>query len=143
VAWEDLFRFGGEAYALQGVDEGVVAESDTGRGSILFAQQVTTGETAMVTYAGLHRIPAIGDEDAQITVPKAHWEALQAFVEFRAHWELESDEASAEIDDTLWLSQLGENARRAWNRVREVMDRLADTMSQSAMVIWDPVGRVY
>jgi len=34
-----------------------------------------TGQFAVITYRGLHRIPVAGDDDAQITVPESHWEA--------------------------------------------------------------------
>ena len=59
-----------------------------------------------------------------LTVPLAHWEALIAFVDFRCHWELEVDEAYTTMGVALTLSMLGENGRRAWNRWREIMDRL-------------------
>ena len=123
--WRDAFANGDEVYALRGVDDSVAPESDAVAGQIVFAETVTTGETAIVSYLGAHTAPTGGDDAAVITVPAAHLEALTAFVEFRAHWELETDEALTVSSVSVVLSQLGEEARRAWNRYREVMDRLA------------------
>ena len=118
------FAVGGACYALRPVDDDVVADSDEVAGQLVFAQPVVTGQEAIVDYWGVHRI-ATTDTDV-ITVPETHLEALIAFVEFRAHWELETDEAYTQSSSagSLLLSQLGENGRRAWNRWREVMQRL-------------------
>lgn len=124
-AWSDAFANGAAVYALRGVHDDVAPESDAVAGQIVFADTVATGETAIVSYLGTHSIPAVGDDDAVITVPDAHLEAITAFVEFRAHWELETGEALTVSSVSVVLSQLGEEARRAWNRYREVMDRLS------------------
>ena len=71
-----------------------------------------------------------------------HLEALIAFVEFRAHWELETDEAYTQSSSagSLLLSQLGENGRRAWNRWREVMQRLRPIGWTASNPTWGDYG---
>lgn len=130
------FQDGDCAYAITAPADSTAIESDTGSGSILFADTVTTGETAVITYNGCHAIPVAADDDAQITVPLAHWEALIAFVDFRAHWELETDEAATISTVSVVLAQLGENARRAWNRYKELMDYYAASDSRSHVIAW-------
>ena len=71
-----------------------------------------------------HPVPEVGADTAVITVPVQHVEALTAYVEFAAHYELETDEALTTDGSTIELAQLGEESRRAWNRYKEVMDRL-------------------
>jgi len=135
------FASGGDYYALRGVTDSTAIESDTAAGTIVFAETVATGESAIITYYGLHPIPVAADDDAQITVPTAHWEALFAFVDFRAHWELEVDEATTPEDSpsTVHLSQLGEEGRRAWNRFKEVMNVLASQEAgRSSVLPWWP-----
>ena len=65
------------------------------------------------------------DDDDVLTVPDSHMEAIIAFVDFRAHWERESNETYSASSSSLILSQLGENGRRAWNRYREIVRTLA------------------
>jgi hypothetical protein len=115
-----LFGAGGRCYAVRGVAE----ENVTASGYIVFAEAVADGETAVVEYWGPHPLPAAGDDTAVITVPQQHLEAITAYVEFAAHYELETDEACVTDGSTIILAQLGENARRAWNRYKEVCDRL-------------------
>ena len=93
-------------------------------GRIRFGASVQSGERARLRLLTAHPTPDPGDDGAVLTVPQAHWEALIAFVDFRCHWELEVDEAYTTMGVALTLSMLGENGRRAWNRWRELMDRL-------------------
>ena len=100
-------------------EDDVDIDYDTVMGRLVFAESVTTGETAILTYEAVHT--AVTADDDVLTVPETHMEAVIAFVDFRAHWEAESDEAYSASSSTLVLSQLGETGRRAWNRWREVM----------------------
>jgi len=135
---EDDPDFGNESevYALRGVaDSGILATADTVNAYIVFAETVTTGESAIITYRGQHRVPS-GDTEVT-SVPEAHTEALIAFVEFRAHWEAETDETASLSDVSIILSQLGQEARLAWRRYKEVIDRLhAMTPTHIAFVSW-------
>ena len=98
-----------------------------------------TGEEAVLTYEAIHTI--LTNDDDVVTVPEAHLEAIIAFVDFRAHWEAESDEAYSAASSSLILSQLGENGRRAWNRWREVMGRLAPVGGWQTMnPDWNAIG---
>ncbi len=125
--WSAAFASGAAVYAVRGVaDEEIEAA-----GYIVFAEPVHDGETAVVEYWGQHPAPLPGGDpptDAPLTVPEPHVEALVAYVEFAALYELTSAEAGvtdgAAEGVTIVLSQLGEEARRAWNRYKEVMDRL-------------------
>jgi hypothetical protein len=135
------FASGGDYYALRGVADTTAIESDTAAGTIVFAETVATGESAIITYYGVHPIPAAADDDAQITVPVAHWEALNAFVDFRAHWELETDEALTLTTVSIILAQLGQEARRAWNRYKETIDRIRLlTGTSSGIASWKDIG---
>jgi hypothetical protein len=122
--WSDSFQDDDEVYALRGISDATAIESDSAIGYIVFAETVATGQSAVIEYWGDHPVPTAGDNDAQITVPPQHIEALIAFCEFRAHWELETDEAYTATSVAIIMSQLGENARRAWNRYKEVMSQL-------------------
>ncbi len=145
--WDDEFQDKEDVYALRGIADTTAIESQTSQAYIQFAETVTTSETAVIEYLGNHPIPTAGDDDAQITVPMHHWEALVAFVEFRAHWELESDEAVGVTASSIVLSQLGENARRAWNRYKEICNALARQEASSHTIDWtsdhDTMKRVY
>jgi hypothetical protein len=136
------FASGGDFYALRGVSDAIADQKDdTAAGYIVFAQTVATGESANITYYGAHPLPTAGDDDAQITVPVAHWEALLAFVDFRAHWELETDEALSVSTVSIVLAQLGQEARRAWNRYKETIDRIRTlTGTPSTLVSWKDIG---
>jgi hypothetical protein len=137
----EAFGSGADVYAIRGIADTTAIESDTAAGTIVFAETVATGETAVLTYLGQHPIPAAGDDDAQITVPQAHWEALFAFVDFRAHWELETDEALEVSTVSIVLAQLGQEARRAWLRYKEVIDRIRSlTSTPSQTVAWRDIG---
>ena len=137
--WSALFQVGGDCYALCGIADTVAAASDTALMGIVFPWAVTTGEHAMISYLGLHRVP-VADTDV-ISVPEAHSEALIAFVDFRAHWALETDEAVTLSTVSIILSQLGQEARLAWRRYKEVVDRLqAMTPSPSGRVVWGRIG---
>ena len=131
--WAPGFERGAAAYALRGADD--VTPASAGVAEILFAEAVATGQEAIVEYFGLHTLPQAASDP--LTVPEHHWEALIAFVDFRCHWELESDEAVSVTTVSVILSQLGENARRAWNRYKEVLDRMQwAAAGGSAVVEW-------
>ncbi len=125
--WSDLFARGGPCYAVRGgVTGGDGVDDDAPAvGYIVFAEPVADGQSAMVEYWGPHPVPEVGADAAAITVPEQHIEALEAYVDFAAHYELETDEAVVADGSTIVLAQLGEESRRAWNRYKEVMDRLA------------------
>jgi hypothetical protein len=136
-----LFASGGPFYALRGVADDEPGNADYVNTVIVFAAAVSDGEQAIVSYRGLHRIPAAGADDDYITVPDAHLEALAAFVEFRSMWDLQTRQAYAEDDVTVILAQLGENARRAWNRYKELTGRYQGiTPVPSGRVSWGNIG---
>lgn len=134
--WDQAFQDEEQVYALRGIADDTAIESDTAAGTIVFAETVTTGETAIIEYMADHAIPAAGDNDAVITVPTSHWEALIAFVDFRCHWELESDEAVTISTVSIVLAQLGQEARTAWKRYKEIMNALASHVSATAIISW-------
>jgi hypothetical protein len=135
------FASAGDYYALRGIADSTAIAGDTAQGSIVFAPTVATGENAIITYAGTHPIPTAGSDNDQITVPVQHWEALYAFVDFRAHWELETDEALTISTVSIVLAQLGQEARRAWNRYKETIDRIRSlTGTPSGFVPWRDIG---
>lgn len=141
--WDSRFQAEGEVYTTIGIDDATAIESLSGAAcQIKFAEDVTTGETARIHYLGNHAIPTAGDDDAQITVPEPHWEALVAFVDFLAHAELESDEAVTVSNVSIVLSQLGQEARLKWALFKDVMDRLEwlERGAQSAIVDWSTIG---
>jgi hypothetical protein len=138
---EDHGDFANESdvYALRGPADSVGATTDTVNTYIVFAETVTTGETAVITYRGHHRVPT-GDTEVT-SVPEAHTEALIAFVEFRSQWKLEADEAVNLSDVSIILSQLGQEARLAWRRYKEIIERLqAQAPSPAGMVYWGKLG---
>ncbi len=141
---EPLFQGGGAAYALRlGEADTVAVTAAATVGTLVFAETVATGETAEVEYLDSHHIPAAGADTDVVTVPDSHWEALIAFVDFRCHWEAETDETVAASSSSLVLSQLGENGRRAWNRWKEIMDRLEavrPVSSRRGLVDWSGIG---
>ena len=134
--WDDRFQDQEEVYALRGVLDTTAIESDTAVGEIVFAETVATGETAIIEYMAAHAIPTAADDDAQITVPTSHWEALIAFVEFRSHWELESDLACTVSTVSIVLAQLGQEARYAWNRYKEIMNALVLQQARTVTIPW-------
>lgn len=121
--WDPDMFARADVYTLHPVDNDVAANADQVLGHIVFGRTVVMGEEAILTYEAVHT-NLEGDDDL-VTVPEAHLEAIIAFVDFRAHWEAESDAAYSAASSSLILSQLGENGRRAWNRWREVIGRLA------------------
>ena len=128
------FQAGGRVFAVRGV-----AADDVYGSELVFAELVSTGETAIVSYSGMHRIPT--DDEESTSVPEAHVEALIAFVDFRAHWALETEEAVNLSNVSIILSQLGQEARLAWRRYKEVVDRLqALTPAPSGRVVWSRIG---
>lgn len=139
--WDPDFQAGDAVYALRGIDDSTAPGDEEAVGQIVLAPAVATGETAVISYWGVHPVPAVGSDTDVITIPLPHWEALLAFVDFRCHWELEADEAVNATTTSVVLSQLGENGRRAWNRYREVMDRLQWlAASRSAVIDWSGIG---
>lgn len=129
-----VFQAGGRVCAVRGV-----AATDTHGLELIFAELVSTGETAIVSYSGAHWIPTADDEST--SVPELHTEALIAFVDFRAHAQLESNEAVTLSTVSIILSQLGQEARLAWRRYKEVMDRLQMlTPAPSGRVVWSGIG---
>jgi len=128
------FQAGGAVYAVRGV-----AEDETNRSAVIFAETVATGETAIVSYSGAHWIPTADDEST--SVPELHTEALIAFVDFRAHAQLESAEAVNLGNVSIILAQLGQEARLAWRRYKEVVERLQEkTPAPSGRVVWGRIG---
>jgi hypothetical protein len=116
-------------------------EDTSGEFAILVAEPVATGDVLQVTVACSWPIPTVGSDDDVVLVPAGHIEALIAFVEFRVHWALETNEAFAVSTVSVVLSQLGENARRAWNRYKEVTDQLQWLMpAPSGRVVWGKIG---
>lgn len=139
---DSFFRAGGATYALcLGVADTISATADDTAGTILFAETVTTGESAVLVYLGLHHIPAVAANTDIITVPDAHHEALIAFVDFRSHWQLEIGEAAAPNEASIILSVLGLNGRRAWQRWQEVMSRLRPVEAAlGGRIEWGNIG---
>jgi hypothetical protein len=116
-------------------------EDTTNAFAILVAEPVATGDVLQVTVLCSWPIPTVGSADDVVLAPAGHLEALIAFVEFRVHWALETDEAFAVSTVSVVLSQLGENARRAWNRYKEVTDQLQWLMpAPSGRVVWGKIG---
>lgn len=134
--WDSAFQDQEEVYALRGIADDTAIESDTAAAKIVFAQTVTTNETAIIEYMADHAIPTAGDDDALITVPTSQWEALIAFVDFRCHWELEADLACTVSTVSIILGQLGQEARYAWNRYKEIMNALVLQQAQTVTVNW-------
>jgi hypothetical protein len=135
------FLVAGAGYRLLGAEDAVLAVDDVHAGAIHFTESVTTGESAELTYKGVHHLPAVGADADLITVPEAHHEALIAFVDFRCHWELETDEAVLPNQTSIVLAMLGENGRRAWNRWRELMARLTPVQGGApGWVTWGRMG---
>ena len=131
--------YGEDVYGVRGVEY-----SDTdGQVEIMFGPTVATGESANVHYLGLHAVPSSGSD--VLTIPDEHLEAIHAFVDFRAHWQLEAGEAVSVTNSSIVLSQLGENARRAWNRYKEITARLQEmsTASPAASMAWLGRERIY
>lgn len=121
---DHAFEDAEEVYALRGQADSTAANADDAAGLIVFAQTVTTGQYAIIDYMGAHALPTVGDDDADITVPNAHLEAIVAYVDFAAQHKAHLDNVPGATDTTLLLSQLNTDARAAWNRYKDVMDRL-------------------
>jgi hypothetical protein len=116
-----LFQNADYVYALEPIATDSLEDAPA---RITFAQTVATSEYASLAYHGAWEWPQVSDDAALITIPQPHHECIIAFVEFRAHWMLEANIA-VDVDNTsLTLSEMGQNARRAWNRYKEIMTRL-------------------
>lgn len=88
-----------------------------------------------------YTIPALDDDE--VPVPANHWEALIAFVDFRGHWQLAAGEAADMSPNTITVSQLNTAGRMAWNRYKEIIDRLTwHHRGQSATAVWND-ARIY
>lgn len=126
---------GEDVYCLLPIADTTASTADDDAGSIKFGPTVATGEFARITYTADHATPTT--DTSQITVPPRHWEALIAYCEFRSHWHLETLEAVSMTTVTLALAQLSDDARRAWNRYKEVIDRIRYTHAgQMRWVDW-------
>ena len=134
--WDAAFQDEDNVYALRGIADSTAIEDDSAAGTLVFAETVATDETALIEYHANHPVPLGQDDDALITVPIHHWEALIAFVDFRVHWELETDKAVDVSNVSIVLAQLGQEARLAWNRYKEVMNVLAVQESTSKTISW-------
>lgn len=111
-----LFHAGAPVYAVRGPEA-------AGLGQIVFAETVCAGQGAIVEYLTNHPIPSA--DNAVLTVPDIHLEAITAYVQAAAHWQLVDAAAAGDGGDTgLLLNQLQDTARAAWLRYREVLDRL-------------------
>ncbi len=135
------FASGGDYYALAGEDvTGLVGHA----GQLALAKEVETGDTCFVEYLTSHVLPAVGGDATALSVPAHHVEAITSFVEFCALHELETDEASVIDATTIVLSQLGQEARRAWLRYKEVMDRLlwlsVGPVTGQGAIVWGDIG---
>jgi hypothetical protein len=120
-----LFQAQGYAYALRGVTDTTTAPLDTTAGSIVFAQDVTTGETAAIEYLAAHSRPAVGADTAQITVPEAHMEAIRAAVEWLALDKLANEAAWKDCLSNDKLAQLQAAADTAKAHHTTTLDGLA------------------
>ena len=135
------FASGRDYYALRGAS---ATGSAAQVGQLVLARVPELGDTCYLEYLTGHTLPTAGTDAAVITVPAQHMEAIVSFVEFCALHELEADEASVLDDTTIALSQLGQEARRAWLRYKEVMDRLmwlspGPATAQGA-IVWGDIG---
>ena len=116
-------------------------EDTSGEFAILVAEPVATGDVLQVTVACSWPIPTVGSDADVVLVPAGHLEALIAFVEFRVHWALETDEAINLGNVSILLSQLGTEARMAWRRYKEIVERLeAVAPTPSGRVVWERIG---
>ena len=105
------------------------------------AEPVATGDVLQVTVACSWPIPTVGSDADVVLVPAGHLEALIAFVEFRVHWALETDEAINLGNVSILLSQLGTEARMAWRRYKEIVERLESVApTPSGRVVWGRIG---
>ncbi|MCP4127922.1 MAG: hypothetical protein GY753_12780 [Gammaproteobacteria bacterium] len=137
------FASGSGYYCIIPQYEDTPIEDDINEGFIIFNDPVETGEFAIVTYLGGHSIPEPGEDDAQITVPVAHWEALIAFVNFRAKMAKESEKVATIETISIVVSQLGSEVRLAWKVYKDVMDRISYIDSEGGKhVSWQDVGGV-
>lgn len=141
--WASAFQTGDDVYALRGVANTVAIESDSASGRIVFAEQVTTGETAILSYYGLHTVPTAGDDDAQISVPQAHWRALIGYCVARAWDDLSLSEGLVVGMDGKALAEVSKRAEAAWERYQAIMTQLEDSASlkaSSAILSWGDIG---
>lgn len=143
--WSNEFDDADDVYAIRGIGDSTAIDLDTAVHTIVFAETVTTGQFAVIEYLGAHPTPDIGDNDAQITVPRQHWQAILAYCEYRAVCELLHDEAVT-VDTSnvsIVLGQLTDSTRAAWSRFKDVMDKLVyDNSGRSRIVTWDN-SRIY
>jgi len=137
------FQNGGYAYALQAPVDSTAPELDVAAGQIVFAQTVTTGQTAAIEYEALHSVPAIADDDAIITVPDVHHELLIAFVEFRQAAQLNNDARWRQCIANDKLSELSSDSRWTWERYTGLLKELRATAPRLATggnVTWHDIG---
>lgn len=133
-----------DVYAIRPIADTTLITADTAAAQIVFAETVATGESAVITYTGEHPTPTA--DTHYITVPPEHWEAINAYVEWRCFTELANDEGPNITNTTLTLAQLSDTTRRLWNRYKEVMNAIrASAAGQSEPVSWYDAsgGRIY
>ena len=143
--WSDAFQNGDEVYCVRGVADSTAIDTEASQELIVFAETVATGEYAAIEYLGMHTLPDIGDNDAIVSVPQRHHDAIYAYCQFRAMAELMNDEAVT-VDTSnvsIVLSQLTDTTRSAWARYKDVMDRLEYLDSGHSKIIGWNTGRIY
>lgn len=141
--WSTAFQNGDDVYALRGIADTTTIESDTAPGKIVFAETVTTGETAILSYYGLHTTPTVGDDDAQISVPRAHWRALIVFCVAMAWDDLALSEGLTVGSEARPLAEMAKRAEMAWNRYEQMIGQLLTTTKltpTSASLSWGDIG---
>ena len=95
---------------------------------------------AGIGFYGAHfgeRAVPVADDDA-VDVPAMHLAALTAYVDWQAAREMQMKAATDSDGASITVGQLGEQERRAWNRVKDVLDQLvAVTSGDAVMVRWE------
>lgn len=88
---------------------------------------------------GERALPA-GDADP-VDVPETHLEALTAYVDFAAARELQMEAAAQADPATIAVASLGDQARRAWSRYKDVIDQLIAMAAGAAEAVsWAEYG---
>lgn len=82
----------------------------------------------------------VNDTDP-LAVPAAHLEALTAYVIFAASLAMLTQAAAESDGASIAVGQLLEQERRAWNRVKDVLNQLvAMTPGMAEAVSWPQIG---
>lgn len=139
--WSGAFQRGGDVYALRGIDDTVAIAEDDAIGQIVFGPTVATGQSAVITYGGLHPAPAAGDDDAVISVPQAHWNVILAYCVARGWDDLALREGLVMGADGKPLMEISKRALAAWERYDGIMATLRPALGGAgAVVVWGDVG---